>query len=54
MSHHGDRLTDRAVLSATGPGFVVDDNGLSLQIRSTGGKRWIYRRQMGLRRRDMG
>lgn len=54
MSHHVNRLTDRAVRAAKTPGLHCDGNGLYLQVFPTGGKSWIYRYQIAKRSRDMG
>lgn len=36
------------------PGYLLDDNGLYLQVSKSGTKSWIYRYQMNGRRREMG
>lgn len=54
MSHHVNRLSDRAVRAARGAGDLPDGNGLYLQVKATGGKSWIYRYMLAGRRREMG
>lgn len=47
-------LTPREVEGATGRGLYGDGDGLYLAIAKGGSKSWIYRYQLGGRRRDLG
>jgi integrase len=47
-------LTARRVETEKRPGSFADGGGLYLQVAPTGARTWIFRYQMGGRRRDMG
>ncbi|MBB4287914.1 tyrosine-type recombinase/integrase [Roseospira goensis] len=48
------RLTARQVATTTEPGLYADGDGLYLRVSPAGTRGWIYRYQIGGRRRDMG
>lgn len=49
-----NKLNDRAVKSAEGPGRLSDGGGLYLVIDSSGARRWLFRYRNGGREREAG
>src|ERR1051325_7986284 len=54
MAKRAAGLTARQVETRKRPGLFADGGGLYLQVAPTGAKTWIFRFQLGGRRRDMG
>jgi integrase len=50
----GGKLSGVAVARAKGPAVLHDGRGLYLRVTEAGAKRWVFRYQLGGRRRDMG
>jgi integrase len=48
------KLSGVVVARAKGPAVLHDGGGLYLRVTETGAKRWVFRYQLGGRRRDMG
>lgn len=49
-----NRLSARAVATATSPGYYADGGGLYLQVTPSGTKTWIFRYRFGAKRPEMG
>ena len=54
MAHSINRLSARAVLTATKPGQFADGNNLYLFITASGAKSWSFIYRFGGKRRQMG
>ena len=54
MANRLNRLTARAVATATKPGLYADGGGLYLRIGSSGAKSWCLRYMLGGKAREMG
>ncbi|TDR94281.1 tyrosine-type recombinase/integrase [Enterovirga rhinocerotis] len=49
-----NKLNDRAVKSAAGPGRLADGGGLHLVIDASGARRWLFRYRLRSREREAG
>jgi integrase len=54
MAHKLNRLTARAVATATKPGLYADGGGLYLRVGRGGAKSWCLRYMLGSKAREMG